>query len=89
MHYVSAFDALMKEGLSGVVKVLSAEMRARKANLIVLDGLVTAAGGIGIAAGPEGLHRPNSGHIYPHGLQHAVAQQLVGTHEHEPRADDG
>ena len=47
LHYVSAFDALMKEGLSGVVKVLSAEIRSRKANLIVLDGLVTAAGASG------------------------------------------
>jgi circadian clock protein KaiC len=47
LHYVSGVDALMKEGLSGVVKVLSAEVRARKANLIVLDGLVTAAGASG------------------------------------------
>ncbi len=43
IHYVSAFTELMKEGLPGVVKVLSSEMRQRKASLIVLDGLVTAA----------------------------------------------
>ena len=43
MHYISAFSELMKEGLPGVVDVLSNEMRQRKASLIVLDGLVTAA----------------------------------------------
>jgi len=43
MHYVSAYNELMEEGLPGVVQVLSNEMRQRKASLIVLDGLVTAA----------------------------------------------
>ncbi|MEP6657849.1 MAG: ATPase domain-containing protein [Betaproteobacteria bacterium] len=47
LHYVSAFDALTKEGLPGVVRVLGEEMRQRKADLIVLDGLVTAAGASG------------------------------------------
>jgi circadian clock protein KaiC len=43
MHYISAFNELMQDGLPGVVEVLSIEMRQRKASLIVLDGLVTAA----------------------------------------------
>ena len=47
MHYISAYDALVKEGLPGVVEVLGDEMRQRKASLIVLDGLVTAAGASG------------------------------------------
>jgi circadian clock protein KaiC len=47
MHYISAFDALAKDGLAGVISVLSDEMRQRKADLVVLDGLVTAAGASG------------------------------------------
>ena len=43
MRYISAFTELMKEGLPGVVEVLTNEMRQRKASLVVLDGLVTAA----------------------------------------------
>ena len=47
MHYISAFDALSTDGLPGVASVLGAEMRQRKTDLIVLDGLVTAAGASG------------------------------------------
>jgi len=43
IHYISAFTELEKEGLRGVVEVLSNEMRQRNASLVVLDGLVTAA----------------------------------------------
>ena len=47
MHYISAFDALAKDGLDGVVTVLDAEMRQRKVDLLVLDGLVTATAASG------------------------------------------
>jgi circadian clock protein KaiC len=47
MHYISAFDALATDGLAGVISVLSDEMRQRKADMIILDGLVTAAGASG------------------------------------------
>ncbi|MEJ7928608.1 ATPase domain-containing protein [Ramlibacter sp. AN1015] len=43
IYYISAFNALRSEGLPGVVKLLQAEMRARGAGLLVLDGLVMAA----------------------------------------------
>ena len=44
IHYVSAFDALTKDGLAGVLGVLADEMRRRKVDLVVLDGLVNVAG---------------------------------------------
>jgi circadian clock protein KaiC len=47
IHYVSAFDALKTQGLSGVTKLLADEMQGRKADLLVLDGLVTATGASG------------------------------------------
>lgn len=43
VFYVSAFDALRNRGLPGVVDLLRKEMRARSADLLVLDGLVMAA----------------------------------------------
>jgi circadian clock protein KaiC len=52
IHYVSAFNALKTEGLLGVTRLLTNEMRSRKADLLVLDGLVTAAGASG---SPEAL----------------------------------
>lgn len=44
VHYISAFDALKTHGLSGVVNLLRGEMRAHDAGILVLDGLVMAAG---------------------------------------------
>lgn len=43
VFFVSAFDALRRDGLAGVVALLRGEMRARQAGLLVLDGLVMAA----------------------------------------------
>jgi len=43
VYYVSAFTALRERGLSGVTELLAAEMRSRKVDLLVLDGLLTAA----------------------------------------------
>lgn len=43
VYYVSAFDALRRDGLKGVVELLRSEMRSRKAGIVVLDGLVMAA----------------------------------------------
>jgi circadian clock protein KaiC len=47
MHYISAFDALANDGLAGVINVLDNEIRQRKADMVVLDGLVTATGASG------------------------------------------
>jgi circadian clock protein KaiC len=44
VHYISAFDALKTQGLAGVVNLLRGEMRAHNAGILVLDGLVMAAG---------------------------------------------
>jgi len=49
IYYVSAFNALKDRGLSGVSALISAEMRARKIDMLVLDGLVTAAEAAGSA----------------------------------------
>ena len=43
IYYVSAFNALKDRGLPGVTELISAEMRSRKIDMLVLDGLVTAA----------------------------------------------
>ena len=43
VYYVSAFTALEERGWSGVTELLAAEIRSRKVNLLVLDGLVTAS----------------------------------------------
>lgn len=43
VYYVSAFNALRSAGLKGVVDLLRAEMRAHRAGIVVLDGLVMAA----------------------------------------------
>ncbi len=43
VYYVSAFTALRERGLSGVTDLLAAEIRSRKVDLLVLDGLVTGA----------------------------------------------
>jgi circadian clock protein KaiC len=43
IYYVSAFNALRKDGLKGVVELLRSEMRSRRAGIVVLDGLVMAA----------------------------------------------
>ncbi len=43
VYYVSAFAALKESGLPGVTALLAAEIRSRKIDLLVLDGLVTAA----------------------------------------------
>lgn len=43
IYYVSAFEALQSGGLPGVVTLLRGEMRAQKASILVLDGLVMAA----------------------------------------------
>lgn len=42
VYYVSAFHALSTGGLKGVVELLRNEMRARRADIVVLDGLVMA-----------------------------------------------
>lgn len=44
VHYISAFDVLKSQGLAGVVNLLRGEMRAHNAGILVLDGLVMAAG---------------------------------------------
>lgn len=41
--YISAFNELETEGLKGLVGMLRREMRARRASLLILDGLVAAA----------------------------------------------
>jgi len=43
VFYISGFNALRAEGLPGVIKLLRSEMRAHKAGILVLDGLVMAA----------------------------------------------
>lgn len=43
VYYISAFNALRNGGLKAVVDLLRSEMRARSADLLVLDGLVIAA----------------------------------------------
>lgn len=43
VYYVSAFTALKDRGLPGVTELLAAEIRSRKVELLVLDGLVTAS----------------------------------------------
>ena len=43
VYYVSAFNALKDRGLPGVTEFLAAEIRSRKVDLLVLDGLVTAS----------------------------------------------
>ena len=43
VYYVSAFSALKERGLPGVTELLAAEIRSRKVDLLVLDGLVTAS----------------------------------------------
>lgn len=47
VYYVSAFHALRSAGLQGVVELLRNEMRAHGASVLVLDGLVMAAGAAG------------------------------------------
>ena len=47
VYYVSAFAALKDRGLPGVTELLAAEIRARKVELLVLDGLVTASDAAG------------------------------------------
>jgi circadian clock protein KaiC len=43
IYYVSAFNALKENGLPGVLSLLAAEIRSRKVDLLVLDGLLTAS----------------------------------------------
>lgn len=40
--YLSAYAALLKEGLSGVLGLITAEVRKRKATLVIFDGLFVA-----------------------------------------------
>jgi circadian clock protein KaiC len=49
IYYVSAFNALKDRGLAGVTSLISSEMRFRKIDMLVLDGLVTAAEAAGSA----------------------------------------
>jgi len=42
LYYISAFSTLEAEGLGGVVDLLRREVKAQKATLLVLDGLVAA-----------------------------------------------
>lgn len=44
VYYVSAFNALRTDGLKGVINLLRTEMRMHQAGVVVLDGLVMAAG---------------------------------------------
>lgn len=39
VEYISGFDILSREGLPGVLKLIGAESRARKASLLVIDGV--------------------------------------------------
>lgn len=39
IYYVSCFDKLMRDGLPGILEFLASEAKARKASLLVLDGL--------------------------------------------------
>lgn len=43
LSYVSAFSQLESDGLKGLMELLRREMRARRASLLVLDGLVAAS----------------------------------------------
>lgn len=43
ISYISAFSELETNGLKGLVAILRKEMRARKATLLVLDGLLAAS----------------------------------------------
>lgn len=43
VYYISGFNALRDHGLKGVVDLLRTEMRAHRAGILVLDGLVMAA----------------------------------------------
>ncbi|MGC4060280.1 MAG: ATPase domain-containing protein [Aquabacterium sp.] len=43
VSYISAFSTLEADGLKGLMTALRNEMRARRAHLLVLDGLVAAA----------------------------------------------
>jgi circadian clock protein KaiC len=43
LSYVSAFSELESEGLKGLIGILRQEMRARKATLLVLDGLLAVS----------------------------------------------
>lgn len=43
LTYISAFNDLETEGLRGLLSVLQREIRARRATVLVLDGLVSAA----------------------------------------------
>jgi circadian clock protein KaiC len=49
IYYVSAFNALRERGLRGVTELVGSEMRSRKVELLVLDGLVTASHAAGSA----------------------------------------
>ncbi|MEW5853551.1 MAG: ATPase domain-containing protein [Myxococcota bacterium] len=42
IHFISAFDALAKEGLDGLLRVVQKTARDLGATLLVLDGMVTA-----------------------------------------------
>ncbi|MFP5514171.1 MAG: RAD55 family ATPase [Alphaproteobacteria bacterium] len=39
IYYVSCFDKLVRDGLPGILEFLASEAKARKASLLVLDGL--------------------------------------------------
>lgn len=41
ISFVSGFDTLTRDGLTGILKLMRAESRARKATLLVVDGLFT------------------------------------------------
>ena len=43
LYSISGFDALEKEGLTGLVKLLRTTIRERKATLLIIDELTTAA----------------------------------------------
>jgi circadian clock protein KaiC len=40
IYYISGFDTLLKQGLSGIFHLLYAEYRAHKASFVVLDGIL-------------------------------------------------
>ncbi len=74
IYYVSAFEALQSGGLPGVVALLRGEMRAQKASILVLDGLVMAAS---VAGSDEALKifQPDPGALGAHRLHDAAADQ--------------
>jgi len=89
IHYVSAFTALKTEGLVGVTRLLTDEMRRRKADLLVLDGLVTAAGASGSSETLKVFVSEIQAHSALAGCTTLLLNSVGGPRSRQPRADHG